>query len=237
MACPVEGRHGPAVFAHPVKDAIPQVLYDFFHREVADQQAGFHLFIAAVQNGEQDQLFGVSSVLYADFVQDQQGWRYIPRHGFLLAFLMRSITRPRSVPSRTGAHIGISPGGMNATGESDMNNWYDYAAGQQVSICDPSLDSRRRTRVSALFPRGTCGKIPTRVVLQYKKFGKRERGGSGPCAGGPGEGGKEPFSKGPSDLSEAKANSSETTTFLRPPEASSQKKTTRRAKLSTFPDC
>ena len=38
-------------------------------------------------------------------------------------------------------YLGISPGGMNATGESDMNNWYDYAAGQQVSICDPALDT------------------------------------------------------------------------------------------------
>ena len=37
-------------------------------------------------------------------------------------------------------YIGISPGGMNATGESDMNNWYDYAAGQQVSVCDSPLD-------------------------------------------------------------------------------------------------
>lgn len=38
-------------------------------------------------------------------------------------------------------YIGISPGGMNATGESDMNNWYDYAGGQQVSILDPALDT------------------------------------------------------------------------------------------------
>lgn len=38
-------------------------------------------------------------------------------------------------------YIGISPGGMNATGESDMNNWYDYAAGQQISIHDPALDT------------------------------------------------------------------------------------------------
>lgn len=38
-------------------------------------------------------------------------------------------------------YIGISPGGMNATGESDMNNWYDYAAGQQVSIHDQPLDT------------------------------------------------------------------------------------------------
>jgi len=37
-------------------------------------------------------------------------------------------------------YLGISPGGMNATGESDMNNWYDYVAGQQVSVCDSPLD-------------------------------------------------------------------------------------------------
>lgn len=30
--------------------------------------------------------------------------------------------------------LGISPGGMNATGESDMRNWYDYAGGQQEKL-------------------------------------------------------------------------------------------------------
>lgn len=35
--------------------------------------------------------------------------------------------------------LGISPGGMNATGESDMRNWYDYASGQQIDIFDTPM--------------------------------------------------------------------------------------------------
>lgn len=36
-------------------------------------------------------------------------------------------------------YLGISPGGMNATGESDTRHWYDYVGSQQVSIFGPAL--------------------------------------------------------------------------------------------------
>lgn len=36
--------------------------------------------------------------------------------------------------------LGVSPGGMNATGESDTRNWYDYVGSQQVSIYGPALE-------------------------------------------------------------------------------------------------
>lgn len=36
-------------------------------------------------------------------------------------------------------YLGVSPGGMNATGESDSRNWYDYAGSQQVAMLGPAL--------------------------------------------------------------------------------------------------
>lgn len=35
--------------------------------------------------------------------------------------------------------LGISPGGMNATGEYDERNWYDYAGSQQESMLGPAM--------------------------------------------------------------------------------------------------
>lgn len=35
--------------------------------------------------------------------------------------------------------LGISPGGMNATGESDSRNWYDYAGSQQETMLGPAM--------------------------------------------------------------------------------------------------
>ena len=35
--------------------------------------------------------------------------------------------------------LGISPGGMNATGESDARNWYDYAGSQQETMLGPAM--------------------------------------------------------------------------------------------------
>lgn len=38
-------------------------------------------------------------------------------------------------------YLGISPGGMNATGESDLQNWYDHASGQQASMFDEPMNT------------------------------------------------------------------------------------------------
>lgn len=38
-------------------------------------------------------------------------------------------------------YLGVSPGGMNATGESDLQNWYDHASGQQASMFDEPMNT------------------------------------------------------------------------------------------------
>lgn len=47
--------------------------------------------------------------------------------------------------------LGISPGGMNATGESDMRNWYDYAQGQQLKLFAEPMDRALRVIQLSLF--------------------------------------------------------------------------------------
>lgn len=36
--------------------------------------------------------------------------------------------------------VGVSPGGMNATGESDMNNYYDRVQSLQENVLRPAID-------------------------------------------------------------------------------------------------
>jgi phage-related protein (TIGR01555 family) len=47
--------------------------------------------------------------------------------------------------------IGISPSGMNATGESDMYNYYDYVQGIQNNMIAPKLDEIDQIMTAALF--------------------------------------------------------------------------------------
>lgn len=50
--------------------------------------------------------------------------------------------------------LGISPGGMNATGEYDARSWYDYAGSQQESMLGPAM-----TRLLELLQAQTLGRV------------------------------------------------------------------------------
>lgn len=63
--------------------------------------------------------------------------------------------------------LGISPGGLNATGESDIRNWYDEIAAKQPRVLTPRLN--RLIRLSMLAKNGpTGGKLIEDFNITYR---------------------------------------------------------------------
>lgn len=58
--------------------------------------------------------------------------------------------------------LGVSPGGMNATGEYDERNWYDYAGSQQESMLGPSM-----SRLLDLLQAQVLGQVDHAVTWQW----------------------------------------------------------------------
>lgn len=59
--------------------------------------------------------------------------------------------------------LGQSPGGMNATGESDLRNYYDFISGQQETIMRTKLEL-----LDQILYRSTFGAEPDTDVLSFK---------------------------------------------------------------------
>lgn len=77
-------------------------------------------------------------------------------------------------------YLGISPGGMNATGESDMRNWYDYAASQQETMLGPGMCT-----LLELLQASELGRVDNAVCWQWEPMWtptKREQAETGKLA-------------------------------------------------------
>lgn len=77
-------------------------------------------------------------------------------------------------------YLGISPGGMNATGESDMRNWYDYAASQQETMLGPGMCT-----LLELLQASELGRVDNAVSWQWEPMWtptKREQAETGKLA-------------------------------------------------------
>ena len=77
-------------------------------------------------------------------------------------------------------YLGISPGGMNATGESDMRNWYDYAASQQETMLGPGMCT-----LLELLQASELGRVDDSITWQWEPMWtptKREQAETGKLA-------------------------------------------------------